>query len=171
MTTIFRRALLLAAALPAAASAQSFQDLQALDVRVAATLGAAIGEPGGATGPIDRRLRLTPCPEPVEVAEPAMGAVAVRCPARGWRIRVPLVDGGSRSQSAEAAPQHVEPIIRRGDQVTVVARTASFTVSTMGTADQNGAPGDRIRVRMDRRTAPLIGEVLPDGRVAIPGFN
>jgi flagellar basal body P-ring formation protein FlgA len=73
--------------------------------------------------------------------------------------------------AAAAAPVRAEPIIRRGDQVEVVALTSSFSVSTMGTAEQDGAPGDRIRVRTDRRSAPFVGQVLADGRVALPGFN
>lgn len=169
MLPIFRRALLAAAVCATPALAQSFENLDRLDQRVAAALGAAVGEPGGARAPIDRRLRLQPCPEPATIDAPILDAVAVRCPALGWRIRVPLA---ASATPAAAAPQaRVEPLIHRGDQVTVIARTASFTVSTTGVADQNGAPGDRIRVRMDNRRAPLIGEVTPEGRVALPGFN
>jgi len=172
MTPIFRRFVLLAAAMPAAAAAQSFENLDNLDVQVAASLGAAIGQPGGAARPIDRRLRLAPCAEPITVDAPAMGAVAVRCVSRGWRIRVPLVADATPAAPRTAAAQvRAVPIIRRGDQVTVVARAASFTVSALGTADQDGAAGDRIRVRMAQRAAPLIGEILPDGRIALPGFN
>jgi flagella basal body P-ring formation protein FlgA len=174
MTPIFRRLALLAAAIPAAAGAQGFENLDNLDVQVAASLGAAIGQPGGARQPIDRRLRLAPCAEPVTVDAPAMGAVAVRCASRGWRIRVPLVADASTQAphvTPASAPVRAAPIVRRGDQVTVVARSASFTVSAIGTADQDGSPGDRIRVRMEQRAAPLIGEVLPDGRIALPGFN
>ena len=36
---------------------------------------------------------------------------------------------------------------------------------------EKSAPGDRIRVRTDRRSAPFIGQVTADGRVALPGFN
>ncbi len=69
---------------------------------------------------------------------------------------------------AQARP---EPVIRRGDQIELVAIAQGFTVSTLATAEQDGAPGDRIRVRTERRSAPVIGQVLPDGRVALPGFN
>jgi flagella basal body P-ring formation protein FlgA len=174
MTPIFRRFVLLAAAVPACAAAQSFENLDNLDAQVAASLGAGIGQPGGARTAIDRRLRLAPCPDPAVVGAPVLGAVSVSCAARGWRIRVPLVASEASLQPAAATarqPERIEPLIRRGDQVTVVARTASFTVSALGTADQDGAPGDRIRVRMERRAPPLIGEVTADGRVALPGFN
>jgi flagella basal body P-ring formation protein FlgA len=146
-----------------------------LDNRVAAALGANIGEPGGATTPIDRRLRLQACPQPVEIGEPVAGALAVRCVPLGWRIRVSLVPSAESRQTAAAAPAQrqarAEPVIRRGDQVELVAIASGFTVSTLATAEQDGAPGDRIRVRTERRTAPVIGQVLEDGRVALPGFN
>lgn len=170
MVTIFRRALPLTLAVFAApAAAQGFEDLEMLDSRIAAALGANVGEPGGPRTPLDRRLRLAACPQPATIEEPAMGAVTVRCVAHGWRIRVPLADnGGAAVRTAQARP---EPVIRRGDQIEVVAMTSSFTVSTTGTAEQDGAPGDRIRVRTDRRSAPFVGQVTADGRVALPGFN
>ncbi len=169
MVTIFRRALPLAlAAFSVPAFAQGFENLEMLDSRIAAALGANVGEPGGPQAPLDRRLRLAACPQPAAIEEPALGALTVRCAAHGWRIRVPLVGGGASVRTAQARP---EPVIRRGDQIEVVAMASSFTVSTLGTAEQDGAPGDRIRVRTDRRSAPFIGQVTADGRVALPGFN
>ncbi len=169
MVTIFRRTLpLTLAALAAPAAAQSFENLDMLDSRIAAALGANVGEPGGPMAPLDRRLRLAACPQPATIEEPAMGALTVRCVAHGWRIRVPLTNGDAAVRTAQV---RAEPVIRRGDQVEVVAMASSFTVSTIGTAEQDGAPGDRIRVRTDRRSAPFTGQVTPDGRVALPGFN
>lgn len=168
MPTIFRRALLVGACIAFPVFGQSFENLDRLDSRIAAALGAGIGDPGGAATPLDRRLRLAACPVPATIGAPAMGAVPVSCPAIGWRIRVPLVGGGA---AAEAAQERAEPVIRRGDQVELVALARSFSVSTLGIAEQDGAPGDRIRVRTDRRSAPFIGEVTADGRVALPGFN
>lgn len=172
MTTIFRRLSLLGAACAApaaAAAAPGFQDLDVIENRVIAALGAGIGEPGGPARPIDRRLRLAACPGNVSVEAPALGAVTVRCEALGWRIRVPLTRGAAGAQAAAA--ERAEPIVRRGDQVEVVARSASFTVSTSGIAEQDGAPGDRIRVRTERGATPVVGEVTADGRIALPGFN
>ena len=176
MVPIFRRVALPFAlfAVPLPALAQGFENLEMLDNRVAAALGANIGEPGGATTPIDRRLRLQACPQPVQIGEPVAGALAVRCVPLGWRIRVSLVPSAESRQTAAAAPARQarpEPVIRRGDQVELVAIASGFTVSTLATAEQDGAPGDRIRVRTERRTAPVIGQVLEDGRVALPGFN
>lgn len=172
MTPIFRRLALLAAAAGAPASAQTFENLPMLDSRISAALGAAIGEPGGAVTPLDRRLRLAPCPQPAEIGEPAAGALAVRCAAQGWRIRVPLVRSAAAGASAAApAAARAEPVIRRGDQVELVAIGSSFAVSTLAIAEQDGAPGDRIRLRTERRATPVFGQVLADGRVALPGFN
>jgi len=178
MPPIFRHLAILAAVSASPALAQGFEDLDQLETQVTASLGAAIGEPGGPSRPIDRRLRLRPCPEPATVEAPALGAVAVRCESLGWRIRIPLTAGSSGGRTTSPSAQSAEPVIRRGDQVQLVALTRSFTVSTFGIAEQDGAPGDRIRVRRegsDRRgdtgTSRVIGEVLPDGRVALPGFN
>lgn len=177
MVPIFRHVALpfVLLAVPLPALAQGFENLEMLDNRVAAALGANIGEPGGATTPIDRRLRLQACPQPVEIGEPLAGAIAVRCVPLGWRIRVSLVPSVTARQIAAATPSlpqaRPEPVVRRGDQVELVAIAQGFTVSTLATADQDGAPGDRIRVRTERRTAPVIGQVLEDGRVALPGFN
>ena len=176
MVPNFRRFALpvLALAAPLPAFAQGFENLEMLDNRVAAALGANIGEPGGATTAIDRRLRLQACPQPVEVGEPIAGALAVRCTPLGWRIRVSILPSAEGRQVATAAAvrqERAEAVVHRGDQIELVAIAAGFTVSTLATADQDGAPGDRIRVRTERRSAPVIGQVLPDGRVALPGFN
>jgi flagella basal body P-ring formation protein FlgA len=173
MVPNFRRLFFLSAFWAMPVSAQSFENLEMLDSRISAALGAGIGEPGGALSPVDRRLHLAACPQPVEIAEPAMGAVTVRCQPLGWRIRIPLVSNGQRSATAMATPAaaRAAPTIRRGDQIQLVAISNGFTVSTLAVADQDGAPGDRIRVRTEHRSAPVIGQILEDGRVALPGFN
>ena len=63
------------------------------------------------------------------------------------------------------------PVVRRGDPVALVVISGSFTVSRQAVADQDGAPGDRIRVRTEPRAAPIIGQVLADGRILMSGFN
>ena len=180
MTPIFRHLALAAAATAAMpAAAQTFEDIEALDHRVAAALGAGIGEPGGPARPIDRRLRLAACTGPVSVEAPTLGAATVRCEQLGWRIRVPVIGadaapteqesnwGGQRTARAARAA----PVVRRGDPVALVVMSGSFTVSRQAVADQDGAPGDRIRVRTEPRATPIIGQVLPDGRILMSGFN
>lgn len=149
-----------------------FANLEAIETQVVASLGAGIGEPGGPARPIDRRLRLAACPQPITVEEPVLGAVTVRCASLGWRIRVPLVsDGTTTTVATRAAAVRAEPIIRRGDQVTLVAMAQGFSVSTVATAEQDGAPGDHIRVRAQGRPASIVGQVQSDGRVTLSGFN
>ena len=187
--SIFRRSSLTAAAAFAAtpALAQSFQNIDAIEQRVVETLGAGIGQPGGPARPVDRRLRLTSCPAPLIVEPVVMGAVTVRCQPIGWRIRVPVMAAGAPAE-AQAEPQtgdnwmpaaaatpvraaRAEPVVRRGDPVALVVISGSFTVSRQAVAEQDGAPGDRIRVRTEPRSPPIVGQVLPDGRVALTGFN
>ena len=180
MATYFRRIAPLAlAAAASTAQAQTFEDLNALEQQVTASLGAGIGEPGGPARPIDRRVKLSPCPKPIVVDAPAMGAVAVRCQEIGWRIRVPLTAGtvtgtGTGTGLAgfqQAAAVKAAPIIKRGDQVELTADTGTFSVSTVAIAEQDGAAGDHIRVRYSSKPGTVIGVVTEDGRISLPGFK
>ncbi len=139
-----------------------------LERRLTAAIGAGVGEPGGPSRPIDRRLKLAPCPQPASFEPPALGAATIRCEPLGWRIRVPLVRIAAAAQVAAA---RAEPTIRKGDQVELTASSGSFTVSTVAVAEQDGAPGDRIRVRSEGRKGAVIGVVTEDGRVSLPGFK
>ena len=169
MKTVLLPVLLLAAP----ANAAAFQDMSALENRLAAALGAGIGEPGGPAAPIDRRLHLAQCPQAVTIDPPAMGAVALRCPSLGWRLRVPLqrlAGTGLVAMSAKA-----EPAVRRGDPVDLVATSAGFSVSVGAVAQEDGAPGARIRVKTEGEGRGsgqvLFAEVIESGRVALPGFK
>lgn len=174
MPSNIRRLLILAAVTAATpASAQSFQSIADIEEQLVAALGAEIGQPGGPARPVDRRLKLTRCPAPIIVEPVVLGAVTVRCQAVGWRIRVPVAQARADAPLAQAAARKAkaEPIVRRGDPVSLVVMAGSFTVSRQAIAEQDGAAGDRIRVRTEPRTPPMIGQVLPDGRVAIAGFK
>ena len=166
--TIFRRLAPAILMVGTAANAQGFEDISMLEMRLTAALGAGVGEPGGPSRPIDRRLKLAPCPQPASFEPPALGAATVRCEPLGWRIRVPLV---RTAAAAQALGERAEPIIRRGDQVELTASSGSFTVSTVAVAEQDGALGDRIRVRSEGRKGAVIGVVTEDGRVSLPGFK
>ena len=168
-------ALLLSGATPAAAQ-QGFENLDRLDSIVAMTVGANIGQPGGPVAPIDRRLRLAPCPGSPKIEGPQFGAAIVSCPQTGWRLRVPLVPGAdvakssdfSRpSQSQSAAPA---PMIRKGDPVQLVAGDGSFSVVRPMIADEDGTIGAVIRVREGPRTTPVFGRIESLGIVRVPGI-
>jgi flagella basal body P-ring formation protein FlgA len=107
------------------------------------------------------------CPATVIIDPPAMGAIALRCAALGWRIRVPL----TRLATPVAMMARVEPAVRRGDPVDLVADSDGFSVSVSATAQEDGAPGSRIRVRTDNKSQPIFAEVIDAGRVRLPGFK
>jgi flagella basal body P-ring formation protein FlgA len=164
--------LLLLALTATPALAEPFQNIPALEARVIGALGANIGEPGGPAAPIDRRLKLAACPANVAIDPPQMGAIALRCPAAGWRIRVPLARlGGMVQQAGYTAPVKADPVVRRGDSVDLVAESVGFSVSVSGVAQEDGAPGTRIRVKTDAKNSIVFAEVIDAGRVRLPGFK
>lgn len=166
--TDFRRLLVLSALCAApAVAATGFEDLGQLEARVTATLGAGIGETGGPARPIDRRLKLAACPTSPSLAVPTPYAAMIQCEALGWRIHVPLV----RPSAAMASAEKREMIVRKGDQVELIADGGNFTVSTLAIAQQDGALGDRIRVRSGDKAAPVTAEVERQGRVILSRFN
>ncbi|WP_420146331.1 flagella basal body P-ring formation protein FlgA [Sphingobium sp.] len=166
---------------------QKFENLDRIDSLVAMTVGANLGEPGGPAAPVDRRLRLAACPTTPSVEGPIFGAAMVKCESLGWRIRVPLVAGGAaaasgpvpRNASAYGANRFSRPapavakeaVVRKGDPVQLMAGNAVFSVSRMMVADEDGAMGETIRVREDKRSAPIFAQVVEMGVVRVPGFN
>ena len=170
-------ALACAAAQPALAQ-QKFENLDRIDSLVAMTVGANMGEPGGPLAPVDRRLRLAACPTTPSVEGPIFGAAMVKCDALGWRIRVPLVAGAAAAPSGPvgryapaARPVAKESVVKRGDPVQLMAGNASFSVSRMMIADEDGAIGETIRVREDKKSSPVLAQIVDMGVVRIPGFN
>lgn len=165
------------AAQPALAQ-QKFENLDRIDSLVAMTVGANIGEPGGPVAPVDRRLHLAACPSTPSVDGPVFGAAIVKCDALGWRIRVPLGGGAAAAATgpvaryapaARAVPK--EAVVKKGDPVQLMAGNASFSVSRMMVADEDGAVGETIRVREDRKATPVLAQVVEMGIVRIPGFK
>lgn len=134
----------LASVLPVA-----FEDLDLLDSRIAAI---------GVASPVDRRMKLSRCPQPAEIGEIGGNAIAVRCPALGWRILVPL----------QSSPQRAaEPDIRKGDVVELAAEGSGFSVSATATALEDGRVGRSIRLRTSPESAPVSASVTGAGRARI----
>ncbi len=174
----------------ATASAQAFQNLDQIDRLLATTIGAEIGQPGGAAAPVDRRMHLAACPNIPSIEGPVFGAAIVRCDKLGWRIRVPLKIAAQapapgpapvaygqppygqaaygRAPQPQYQPQTRTLLIRKGDPVQLVAGNASFSVIRQMIADEDGAVGDMIRVRGDKASAAVSGRVEPDGIVRVP---
>ena len=165
------RVLPLIALLSAPVAAAPFQNIDALEMRLVNALGAGIGEPGGPATPIDRRLKLAACPGSVQIDPPVMGAVALRCAAANWRIRVPIARLAGTQTSPMAALAKAEPVIRRGDPVDLMAETDGFSVSVSGTAQEDGVPGSRIRIKTDAQKNVVFAEVIGAGRARLPGFK
>jgi flagellar basal body P-ring formation protein FlgA len=153
-----------------------FADLDAIDRRVAAFTGAAIGTPGGATMPVDRRLRLRHCAAPLAVDWNGVrrDSVLVQCPeAGGWRIFVQLASAPAAAPAGLAAP--AQPAVNRGDAVTIAVSGDGFTVSQPGEALEGGPVGEWIRVRpVSAKAVPgargdtLRARITRPGMVAIP---
>lgn len=150
-------------------------DLALLDRAAEIFAGARLGEPGGPIAPIDRRLRLAGCSSSPEFTwrTDAHDAIVIRCPdPRGWRIFVSV-----RAVPAPAAPATVkqaavkeEPVIRRGDPVTLEAGDKGFAVSADGVAMGDAAPGERLQVKIEGAKAPVQAIAVEAGKATLPGW-
>lgn len=168
-------------AVPPASAQQRFENLDRIDSLVAMTVGANIGQPGGPIAPVDRRLRLAACPAVPEISGPTFNAAIVECKAHGWRIRVPLSAAPQAMPQAAPvayqrhAPAHQPParivVVKKGDPVQLLAGGIAFTVSRMMIAEEDGAAGQMIRVREDKKGDPVMAQVVETGIVRAPGFK
>lgn len=156
-------------ALTAAQFAQGagFADLDAIDRQVAAFTGAAIGAPGGAVNPVDRRLRLRQCGAPLAVSwnGTRRDSLQVQCPeAGGWRIFVQLANATFGAAAM--------PAVSRGDAITISVQGDGFTVSQPGEALEGGPVGGWIRVRpvSSSRVAAMNGKDTLRARIVRPGI-
>jgi len=132
---------LFACSLPGVARAEAVEDLDRLDSRIEVMTGAAPGQPGGAIAPIDRRLKLTACPQPASIEWSGSDALAVRCAAIGWRLRVGI--------AATARPQGKADLsVHRGDTVEVSVQGDAFDVTTTAIALDDGALGASVRLKI-----------------------
>lgn len=144
------------------------QDVGELEQMLVKTLGAEIGAPGGPAAPIDRRMRLAPCPGHIQIDPPTMGAVAIRCTSLGWRIRVPML-GSSADRFTPR--KKTQAMVRRGDSLELIADGTAFRVSTSATALEDGDIGDRVRVTTSGKSSNLFVEVMGVGQVRLAGFK
>ncbi len=158
-------ALLALAAGSQSANAAEFEDLSGIERQVASYVGGGSEDMRDVLVPIDRRLKLAACPAALDIAWHGMrrDSVRVSCPsAGGWRIFVRL----AQPQQSLAAPQ---PVIRRGDAVTITLSAPGLSISRSGEALENGAVGEWVRVSVgkgeERRAQVLrpgaVGMILP----------
>lgn len=164
MKASFACFVLLLAAAPAGAQQT---DPAALDRMVEQFTGVALGQPGGAREPVDRRLRLRACtgtPQAGWHGTPGR-TVVLSCPDRGgWRVYVNLLsDPGRPERRASAAPA-----IGRGDTVTLVVTGPGFAIRRQGEALQAGAVGEWIAVRTVAGGDPVRARIVQPGLAEIP---
>lgn len=150
----------------AAAVSGTFVDFDAVDRQVAAFTGIQMGQPGGATGPVDRRLKLQPCRAGLALSwrTTAHDTVVVQCgDAGGWRLFIPLVRAVTPPVSAA--------VITRGGAVSIAVSGEGFTVSQPGEALESGAVGAWIKVRPASgatNAQPMRARVERPGLVSLP---
>lgn len=158
-------------ALVAGARAGAWEDLDALERRVEAFVGAAVGEGGGPARPIDRRLRLGACAEGAAVAwlDERRRSVVVRCAAPAWRIHVG-VHGSQVAGAPERGSVQSQPVLTLARAVpkgaTLTAEDVVLGTPSARFADALSAPEQAVG-RVARR--PLAaGSTLRAGALAAP---
>lgn len=156
-------------------AAPGYQSTVALDRAVASFTGHAIGEDGGARDTVDARLKLASCPTlALAWRNDAHDAVVVSCTGPEWRVFVPVRSNtpppAARAAVAAAAPVRAEPVIRRGDPVTIEAGASSFSITREGVAMADAAPGARFLVRVEPNKAPVQAVAVETGRATLPGW-
>ncbi|MFN4112573.1 MAG: flagella basal body P-ring formation protein FlgA [Sphingomonadaceae bacterium] len=150
----------------------------AIDRVVERFTGSAIGQPGGAREPVDRRLRLSACgQEPVATWHGSPGrTVTVACPGPGgWRVFVNLVVSPSREPetglaagSAGASAVRQLPMIKRGESLTVMVTGRGFAIRRTAEALGSGSVGEWIAVRTTPGGEPLRARIMQPGLAEIP---
>lgn len=159
-----RIAALLMLAQAAPALGQPVQDTTTLDRLVERFTGVPAGQPGGAQGPVDPRLRLTSCAAEPVASWFGRSQTTVRLDCRvpgGWTVYVPL------HRVPESA---LPPTVARGDTVSVQLRGRGFVIAGRGEALSSGESGSTVSVRLagQERGAPTVtATVLAPGKVGI----
>lgn len=165
----FAATLAATAGAPAAAQDTRFADPGAIDAELAAFTGAALGTPGGARHPVDRRLRLAACARSLDLDWHGRRADMVRVECNGptsWRIFVPVNAGGNSAAAAAAAAPVM--VVERGQVIGIVIEGRGFSVAQQGEALEEGAIGQWIRVRPEGQREPLRARIVTPGRAVIP---
>lgn len=131
----------------ATATPTQFEDLELLDQNIQMHANAE---------PVDKRLKLAECPNDPIIA-PAVGdVVVVRCPAIGWRIRVPV-------RTAIGSDNAAQIIIRKGDMIECVTSGPGFAVSTQMIALDDASVGQSLRVKSLTSPTPMTAMAKEPG--------
>lgn len=158
--------------LAAAPTLAPIADLAAIDREVERFTGVPAGAEGGASLPVDRRLRLAPCRSPLALSwrTPRQETVLVECPDAGsWRIFVPVRRSLGPVGSGAGGGPVAAPAINRGDAVTIAVAGEGFAVSQPGEALDGGPVGAWIRVRtLSVKAQPMRARIVRPGLVEMP---
>lgn len=162
----------LALILAAAPTLAPIADLAAIDREVERFTGVPAGAEGGASLPVDRRLRLAPCRSPLALSwrTPRQETVLVECPDAGsWRIFVPVRRSLGPLGSGTGGGPVAAPAVNRGDAVTIAVAGEGFAVSQPGEALDGGPVGAWIRVRtLSAKAQPMRARIVRPGLVEMP---
>ena len=123
------------------------------------SLAAAIAAFTGSPVALDVHLSPPPCSAAPAIAWSGRSAVNVSCAAPNWRLLVPVV----------APPS--QPLIRRGDIVSVAAGGPGFRVAVDAVAESDAAAGARVRLRNRVTGERIVAAVSDTGEIMLPGFN
>ena len=103
--------------------------------------------------------------------------MVVTCTGPEWRIFVPVLftpTEAKRSvgQSTAFAPAvKAEPVIKRGDPVTIAAGSSGFSITRDGIALGDAAPGGRFMVKVEDAKNPVQAVAVQSGRATLPGWG
>lgn len=165
-----------AAAFPAPAGADQFQDTKLLDMAVQQFTGHVIGEEGGARTSVDDRLKLASCPLPqLDWLSAARDAVVVRCMQPQWKIYVSVNRATPVAVPPPAAlsappPAKIDPVIKRGDAIMIEATGDGFSITRDGVALGDAVPGGRVLVKVEDKKPPIQAIAVSTGRARLPGW-
>lgn len=101
--------------------------------------------------------------EPREVSAPRGDTLADAKLAVGQRVRRSLASG----EPVRGVWLELAPSVKRGDRVTLRLARGGLTIEAPGRAEEDGAPGDWIRVRNAASNRELTGRVAADGVVHV----
>jgi flagella basal body P-ring formation protein FlgA len=164
-------ALALAAVAMPAYAVMPTVDHSALDLAIQRFTGNALGAPGGAAAPVDRRLRLTSCGGDVRLSWRSLrrDTVILECPVgAGWKLFVPVVPTNA-VMGAETPVQAAGFAVTKGDVVTIEVKGTGFTINQGGQAMEAGPVGSWIKIKASGGKGEVLTcQVLRRGLVSMP---
>jgi flagella basal body P-ring formation protein FlgA len=153
-------ALMLLSSASIAQNLTQLEDLDNLDAKIADVVSFS-GSFSTKALPLDRRLHLAKCADSVVIEMTTSESIALRCPSRGWRVRVPLILPSAAEKKLE------DVLIHRGDIVELDYVGNGFTVSVFVRSMDEGVRNQTIRVINTTSSAPTSATVVDRGLVEI----